>query len=335
MATFAVDSKTENWLNRMGVRWTYHEGLRFDDLVDDWCVVNHGRPDGVPKDDALIEKYAASQIGGAVFPAPILAKKSTKFEVLDGCQRLSASFLNDHTLFSGYEVHTTSPSIRASIRICANAVVNGTSPSADWTVTRVVDVLHEVHRMSVVDCEMWSGVPAARIQCEIDSRDARRWMESHNIDVTKKPANQKGFQAAIAAIPKKLRDEAPGQIRAIVESCQAIKANNSEAVNLINECTDIKPKHGVHPRTQLTSKTQEVFSRPEIKSRMQVKASQHPVDNAIRAMTGALTALRNAQSYHADFAQANSMIELLAECRQFCKKIVPRGQWPIAETTTR
>lgn len=327
MATFAVDSKTENWLSRMGVRWTYREGLRFSDLVDDWNAINQGRPDGVPRDEAIIEKYAVAQSGGAVFPAPIVAVKGAGLEVLDGCQRLCAYDLNGQTIFSAYEVHTTNPCIRASIRICANAVINGTSPSAEWTIGRVVDVLYEVHRLSVSDCEMWSGCPASRIQVEIDARDARRWMESLNIDVSKKPANQKGFQAAIAAIPRKLRDDASSQIREIIENCQTAKANNSEAVNLMRECTDVKVKHGVHPRTQIKSKIQEVFGRPDIKARMAVKASQHPVDNAIRAMTGSVTALRNAQSHHADHDQGVAMTELLREIKGFCKKIVPRSQW--------
>jgi hypothetical protein len=328
MATFAVNSMLEGWLQRMGVPYEYKQGLRYDQLAKDWNVINHGRPDGHPKEEALIIRYADAMQGGAVFPSPVIAKKADGYEVLDGCQRLCAADLNGQTIFNAYVIKAAEPAIRESVRICANAVLNGSSPSQEWTIGKVVDVLFEQFRFSVTDCHLWSGFPEQRIQDDINARDARRWMESHNIDVTRKPANQKGFQAAIAAIPKKLREEAASQVRTIVENCQAAKANNSEAVDLVRECTDIKVKHGVHPRTQLNSKIVEVFSRPDIKARMQVKTSQHPVDNAIRAMTGAVTALRNAQAYHADFDQSTAMVELMSEIRSFCKKIVPRSQWP-------
>lgn len=327
MATFAVDSRFENWASRMGIPFKYRQGIRFTELAKDWNVINHGRPDGQPKDEALIVKYADAQQNGAVFPAPVLAGKTDGLEVLDGCQRLCAADLNGQSIFNGYIVETSDPAVREAVRICANHIVNGTAPAAEWTVGKVVDVLFEQFRWNVKDCHDWSGFPEKRIQEEVDSRDARRWMESHGIDITKKPANQKTFQAAIAAIPKKLREEAHSQIRTIVENCQAAKANNSEAVMLVTECTDVKVKHGVHPRTQLNSKIAEVFSRPDIKARMQVKTSQHPVDNAIRAMTGAVTALRNAQQYHADHDQGESMVELMREIRSFCKKIVPVKQW--------
>lgn len=332
MASFAQNSMLEGWLQRMGVPFEYKQGLHFDELAKDWNVINHGRPDGHPKEEALIVRYADSMQAGAVFPAPVIARKADGYEVLDGCQRLCAADLNGQKIFNAYEVKSPSPAIRESVRICANTVLNGTSPPQEWSIGKVVDVLFEQFRFSVTDCHLWSGFPEKRIQEEVDSRDARRWMEAKSIDVSKKPANQKLFQAAIAAIPSKMREEAPSQIKLIIENCQAAKANNSEAVSLVKECTDIKPKHGVHIKTQLKSKIEEVFGRTEIKSRMQVKTSQHPVDNAIRALTGALTALRNAQSYHADYAQAKSMVELIIECRSFCKKIVPREQWPAAET---
>ena len=328
MASFAEDGRTSNWLQRMGVPFEYRVGLRYDQLKKDWSSFNHGRPDDRPKVDDLIERYADSMQSGAIFPAVIIACDKEGYEILDGCQRLCAAELNNQTIFNAYEIKTTDPSIRASVRICANAVTNGTAPPAEWTIGKVVDVLHDQFKWGVADCHLWSGFQEKKIEEEIAARDGRRWMQANGVDVGVKPANQKGFQAAFTrCVTPEMRQEASGIVVKIVEALQLAKANNSEAVQLLEECTDVKRKHGVNYRTQVKSKFDSVKERPEIAARLRPRSAAHPIDNAVRAIAGAVTSLKSAQNHHADLPQSAELIDLVREAKSLAKKIVPRENW--------
>lgn len=331
MANFTEDHRTENWLKMRGVKFEYKGQMRFEELVPNWFAVNQGRPDSVPKDDALIEKYASAMDQGAIFPSPIIAKTAQGYEVLDGCQRLSAADLCGQKLFNGYIVKSESPSIRASIRICANSVLNGTSPSQEWTISKIVDVLYEQYDFSAVDCSQWSGQPEKRIQIEIDSRDAKRWLKIHGIDTSVKPANQKGFLAALCRLaPMADRAKLVAEIPDLVRQLQGIKANNDEAVNFLEQCLDVDRRPKADLTIQVKSRIDEVMKRPEIQARMSGPRTLHPVDNALRSMAATVTTMRSAArgEYHADPKQSEQLLELLDESRRLAKRIVPRELWP-------
>jgi hypothetical protein len=330
MANFTEDSRLENWLATRGVKYEYRENIRFDELQPNWFNVNQGRPDSVPKDEALIEKYASAMDQGGVFPSPVLAKTSSGLEVLDGCQRLSAADLCGQTIFNGYIIKSDNPSIRASIRICANSVLNGTAPSQDWTISKIVDVLYEQYGFSAKDCSMWSGQPEKRIEIEIQSRDASRYLRAQGVDMAHKPANNKGFLAAMATMTTmedraKLANELPE----IVRKLQMVGATNDEATHLLRECLDVNRAKGADLANQVRSKTDEVMKRPEIAARMKGKRSLHPVDNVVRGLTSAITTMRKAVrgDYHADAEQSREILTLLAEGRKLSKRIVPRDVW--------
>ncbi len=327
---FGRDSQTENWLNQRGVSFVYREAVRFTDLVPNWEVINQGRPDGIPKEEATIEKYAGSMNNGSIFPAVILAPAADGLEVLDGIQRLMAAFLNDHAVFNAYIVDSQNPSIRASIRICANSVLNGSTPSLEWTIGRVVDVLYEQHRWSDTDCSLWSGVPLKKIQAEVQSRDGALWMEAHGIDMNIKPANQRGFQAKFASKfsvveREKLAPVLPDIIRAI----QGVKATNNEADLLLDEATDFKPQKGVPLHVQLRDKFDEVFNRPEIKGRMMGRRRLHPIEEIMRSLASTITITKKAASknHHTDEEQSERLVEFVMELREEVRKIVPKDQW--------
>lgn len=330
MANFTEDSRLENWLKLRGVKFEYKTGVRFADLMVNWAGVNQGRPDSVPKDDTLIEKYASAMDGGAVFPSPVLAKTAFGYEVLDGCQRLSAADLCGQTLFNAYIVKSDNPSIRASIRICANSVLNGTAPSQDWTISKIVDVLYEQHQFSAVDCAQWSGQPVKKIQVEIDSREAAGWLRVQGVDTTIKPCNQKGFLAAFARLaPFEERAKLSRELPELVKKLQCVKASNNEAAHLLEQCLDVNRAKGANLQTQVVSKINEVFERPEIKARMTGPRSLHPVDNVVRSLASVVTTMRSAakQAYHSDGEQSKQIIDMLGEIKRLGKKIVPRDQW--------
>lgn len=332
MANFAEDSRFTNWITRMGVQFIYREGLRFDELQPDWNTTNQGRPDSTPMDQGLIEKYASAMEQGAIFPSPIIAPDVTgRYEVLDGLQRLNAANQNGQTLFNAYIIKSDNPSVRASIRICANSVLNGTPPSQEWTISKIVDVLYEQFRYSAVDCANWSGQPVKKIQEEIDARDVARWLRTFSVDTTVKPANQKTFRVALSNLsPITTRQHITKELPACVKALQAVKANNDEAVHLLTECFNFKPIHGVAYGQQFQKKVDEVMSRPEIRARLSGSRTMHPVDNVMRALASAITTMRKAakEKYHADQSQATQIIELLAESQSLARQIVPSHLWP-------
>ena len=90
---FTNDSRTENFLTAIGVKFEYVNGLRLpDDFATGWNTENIGRPVAV-REDAVIE-YAALMEAGSAAPAPILSRTERGLRVLDGVQRLSAAELN-------------------------------------------------------------------------------------------------------------------------------------------------------------------------------------------------------------------------------------------------
>lgn len=327
MANFMESSQTEAWLKQRGVKFEYRCGMRFDELIANWSDINLGRVDSVPRDDALIEKYASAMEQGSTFPAPIIGKVVGGYEVYDGCQRLSSAARTGQTLFNAYIIKAENPAVRASIRVCANSVLNGTAPSQEWTIAKIVDVLHEQHGYSVTDCSQWSGQPAAKIQQEIDSRDAARWLRCQRVDTKVKPCNQKGFLASFSRLfPAQDRYHLTTVLPDLVRMLQRIKANNAEAEGLLLQCSQVERVKGANYAKAIENRIGEVMERPEIKSRMASKSKMHPIENALRGVQGAITAMRTAcdGEFHADFEQSVSLIEMLTELQKLADEMIPK-----------
>lgn len=329
--SFVIDTQIENWLRSRGVPYKYVEGIRMSDLVPGWATINQGRPDGASKDDDLVLKYAeAMDRGKAMFPAVVVAKAADGLEVLDGIQRLCAAELNGLSVFNAYLINSDNPATRASIRVCANSVLNGTSPSQDWTISRIVDILYEHHKLAPMDCSLWSGQPLRKIEAEIASREGAVWMEHNGIDVSLKPANQRGFRAAFAQILKPVeRERIKRPLVKIVQAIQGLRANNDEAVGLLEECLPKKINKSLDLCEQVETLFAEVMDRPEVKARMMGKRKLHPMENVCRALAGAVTTMREAQEdgHHADKSQAVTIQNLLSEAKALARKIIPREDW--------
>lgn len=137
---FTTDSRTENFLTSMGVRYEYRDWLRLpSDLVAGWNTDNIGRPVAV-REEAVFE-YAALMEAGSAAPAPILSATESGLRVLDGVQRISAAELQQSTRFSAYVVLSTSEDSLSAIRVLANARMQGRAEPAEWTRRRAVEVL--------------------------------------------------------------------------------------------------------------------------------------------------------------------------------------------------
>jgi hypothetical protein len=328
--SFVLDSQSENWLTARGVPFKYVQNVPFSDLVPNWSTINQGRPDGASRDEELIYKYAEAMSSKAMFPAPMIARAADGYEILDGIQRLSAAALNDQHYFNAYIIQSDNPSVRASIRVCSNSVLNGTSPSQDWTISRIVDILYEHHKLSPIECHLWSGQPVKKIDAEIKAREGAYWMEHNGIDISMKPANQRGFRAAFSVLaPAVQRERVKKPLVTVIKSIQGMRANNDEAIGLLEECLAVKWDQRKDMATQVAEKFEEVMSRPEIKGRLIGKRKLHPVENICRALAGAVSTLREAveEKHHADKKQAVTIVNLLVEAKALARKVVPKDEW--------
>ena len=160
---FTTDSRTENFLTAMGVKFEYRNGLRLpEDFAEGWDTENIGRPVAV-REDAVIE-YATLMESGSPAPAPILCETENGLRVLDGVQRLSAAELQQETRVSAYVVSTDSEDSLASIRVLANARMQGRAEPAEWTRRRAVEVLVVDRKMSHAEVAKMGGWKPADIK---------------------------------------------------------------------------------------------------------------------------------------------------------------------------
>jgi hypothetical protein len=156
---FTPDSRTENYLNQMGVKWKYTNAIRFNNLVAGWDTKNIARP-VVVRDDA-VEEYAALTMNGSMAPAPILVMTQSGLDVVDGIQRLTAAQLCNETSISAYVLECDSEELIATLHVMSNARLQGRAEPMEWTRRRAVEILVCVHGMS---CEEVAKIGGWRVQ---------------------------------------------------------------------------------------------------------------------------------------------------------------------------
>lgn len=136
---FTKDSRTENFLTQLGVAFTYSNDVKYSSLLLGWGERNLARP--IPKREDAIVEYATLMDSGSPAPAPILCKTENGFDVLDGVQRIAAAELAGYSQISAYIIECDSQNLIASIKVLANARLQGRAEPAEWTRKRAVEVL--------------------------------------------------------------------------------------------------------------------------------------------------------------------------------------------------
>lgn len=159
---FTTDSRVENFLTQMGVKWEYVNGILFTLLDDNWRIENMARPVAV-REDAVLEYFALMESGSAA-PAPILHFPKDKYFLLDGVQRVSAEELTGATRFSGYVVTCDSEDMLAAVRVLSNARLQGRAESAEWTRKRAVEILVIQRGLSVKEVALMGGWKPADVE---------------------------------------------------------------------------------------------------------------------------------------------------------------------------
>lgn len=174
---FTTDSRTENFLTSLGVKFEYVNGIMLPgDFSADWRKENIGRPVAV-REEAVIE-YASLMEQGSAAPAPILHRPVASLLVLDGVQRLCAAELNGTTRISAYIVGTTSADTLAAIRVLANARMQGRGEPPEWTRRRAIEVLVVERGMSVREVAQMGGWKTTDVQRIADAIELQRRIAS-------------------------------------------------------------------------------------------------------------------------------------------------------------
>ena len=152
---FTKDSRTENFLNQMGVSFRYTNAATLAELSPGWSERNLARP--VPKRDEAVMEYATLMEGGSAAPAPILTETKNGYDVLDGVQRISAAELAGYTKLSAYVVESDSDEVLTAIRVLANARLQGRAEPPEWTRRRAVEILVVEKGLSVAEVAKMGG----------------------------------------------------------------------------------------------------------------------------------------------------------------------------------
>jgi hypothetical protein len=172
---FTTDSRTEKFLDSIGVKWHYSNAIAFGELSPIWDTTNLGRSQ--VQVAGAIDAYGALMDRGSAAPAPILWKSPKRiFEVLDGIQRLLAERARKPVSFSAYIAESDSQAMVAKIRVFANyRLQGGYQESAEWTLERAIELLVNGGVMSleeVADIGGWSASAVRDKKQVIDFRQA-------------------------------------------------------------------------------------------------------------------------------------------------------------------
>lgn len=260
---FTTDSRTENFLTSLGVKFDYVNGVRLpEEFAAGWDTENIGRPVAV-REDAVIE-YATLMEAGSAAPAPILSRTESGFRVLDGVQRLSAASLNRTTRVSAYITQTDSEDSLASIRVLANARMQGRAEPAEWTRRRAVEVLVVQRGLSHAEVAQMGGWKTP---------DIKRIAEA--IETQTRITNAGGPELPDAMLAElkphidssKAVEQATEPVIGFLNTLKQSRISVADAEPYISSFFEALPK-SANPFKLYSERLDEVHEDPEIKSRL-------------------------------------------------------------------
>ena len=259
---FTTDNRTENFLTTLGVKFKYTNGLLLPkDFVAGWDTENIGRPVAI-RDDAVIE-YAALMESGSAAPAPILHHTAAGLRVLDGVQRLSAAALQGTTRISGYVVTTDSENLLLTIRVLANARMQGRAEPAEWTRRRAVEVLVVERGFSWQEVAKLGGWKTTDVKRIADA-----------IELQRRITNAGGPELPDLLLVElrpflqgSVLEQAAEPVTGFLNTLKQSKISVADAEPYILEFFDTLPKAG-NPFKIYTKRLDKIHEDPEIKSRL-------------------------------------------------------------------
>lgn len=317
---FTTDSRTENFLVAIGVKYEYINGVLLPgDFAPGWNTENIGRPVAV-RDDAVLE-YAALMEAGSAAPAPILCNTAEGFRVLDGVQRLSAAELQQTTRVAAYVVHTDSEDSLALIRVLANARLQGRAEPAEWTRRRAVEVLVVDRGLSPAEVAKMGGWKPA---------DIKRLAEA--IALQDRITHAGGPELPDAVLTE-LRPYIQGRTaleqaaEPVVGFLQTIKQSRisaTDATPYIASFFSALPK-SANPFRVYAARLEELHEDPEIKSRLTGRQSTElPKDVVLlRNLKAAETVLESIVTHGERVPNVDEFFRILDRLTRQLKEIAP------------
>lgn len=320
---FTKDSRTENFLTQMGVAFEYRNGIRFHDLRGDWQAKNVARPKPV-REDAVVE-YAALMESGSAAPAPILRDLSGGLDVLDGVQRLSAEMLAGFSSFSSYVMTTTSEDTAATIRVLANARLQGRAEPAEWTRRRAIEVLVLGRGMTceeVAKMGGWRVADVSRIAKAIDYQAAVIGIGGPEL-----PDATLGVIAEHAA--KEHLAKSPKLVANFLHLIKKGQFSHADAAPHIASFFS-RASH-----SDYAVKLEEFRADPDVEVRLTGRKSPglSPDVKLRREILAAITVLDEITEHGEELRNADEFFRLLKQLDAKLRKLAPRNQPPVSTRT--
>lgn len=317
---FTTDSRTENFLIQLGVQFEYRNGLRLpDEFAIGWDTENIGRPVAI-REEAVIE-YATLMEAGSAAPAPIICETSKGFRVLDGVQRLSAAQLQQSTRISAYVVKTDSEDSLATIRVLANARMQGRAEPAEWTRRRAIEVLVIGRGMSHAEVAKMGGWKPS---------DVKRIAEAIELQTRIMNAGGPDFPDAMLTELRpfletnELLEKAVIPITAFMQTIKQAKFSASDATDYIADFFAVLPK-GANPHQVYKSRLETIHEDPEIISRTTGRQSTEvPKDVVLlRTLRMAETVSQQILTHGGKVTNVDEFFRLIDRITKTLKSIAP------------
>ena len=321
---FTADSRTENFLTALGVQYEYVNGILLTaDFAPGWNTENIGRPVAI-REDAVIE-YASLMEAGSAAPAPILHRNDNgQLRVLDGVQRLSAAELNQSTRISAYVVTTTSEDSLASIRVLANARMQGRAEPAEWTRRRAVEVLVVQRGMSAAEVARMGGWRASDIAKLADAIELQsRITNAGGPELPDLMLAELRQHIQLAGIIDKATEPVVGFLNTLKQS----RISVSDAAPYIEDFFRPLPKNSV-PFREFSERLNDVHEDPEIRARLTGRqSSELPKDVVLlRTLKSAETTLEHILTHGERVANVDEFFRILDRLTKQLKSVAPNKQ---------
>tara|TARA_R100000808_G_scaffold7259_1_gene21485 strand:+ start:1497 stop:2525 length:1029 start_codon:yes stop_codon:yes gene_type:complete len=325
---FTVDSRTENFLNQIGVKWEYCDAVPFAHLRKEWKHENIGRAQAYDPDAVL--EYGSRMEQGSAAPAVIVIEEGDGLSVLDGVQRLHAAELNNQTTFSAYQLgKRSSRKAQHIIRIAANAQINGQhTPDAAWILEQAVSVLLVGDRMSVEEVARAIGRPAAKVKAEADFQRTVRHMADAGYSGTMATRAKKWFVVQLAErVQVEDWQQAPEPVVKMVKVFDHCKFKNGSATHLLDAFFSVNRSPKKDRVRQFEQKLSDLQQDPEVLERVKSGTKRSHIEDLLTALRAAGTIAEKAKKanqvvHDGEFAEllANALRVLYADT----KSLVPR-----------
>jgi hypothetical protein len=327
---FTHDTRTETFLNSLGVKYEYDEAILIDELHPDWRCRNLGRKD--PVDDDAVLEYAMRMESGSPAPATIVVKHPTGFEILDGVQRISAADHCNFTRFAAYKVSprtkiTTQHMIRhgANTRICG-----GHTPDIAWALQQAVETLFFVDDCSAEDIAQLMARRVEDVREEIRYQKTLRYVMSvgYNGRLSERGTGGKWFLSQVGLYAD-VSDwsMAPGPLKEMIELFDKCKfKNNSGQKEMLENFFKVNRSPKQNRAAQFGNKLKELKRDPLINNRLKSKTQTTHIDKILSQMRAAATVISRAadkgECIH-DPEYARLIAETLSEMKVNLKRITP------------